>query len=181
VKASYVALLRAVNLAGRNQVSMAGLRDLLTDLGMVDPRTLLQSGNVVFGSEQRDAKELERILEAELARRLKLTTEFFVRSAREWQKIVSGNPFPAEAERDPGHLLVLVLKGSTTAKAVEQLQSAITGREVVRGAGRHVYLFYPDGVGRSRVTNTVIEKKLGTSATGRNWNTVLKLQALLAG
>jgi uncharacterized protein (DUF1697 family) len=164
-----------VNLAGRNQVSMAGLRDLLTDLGMADPQTLLQSGNIVFGSEQRDAAELERVLEAEMARRLKLTTEFFVRSAKEWQKIVGGNPFPAEAERDPGHLLVLVLKESTTAKAVQELQSAVSGREVIRGAGRHVYIFYPDGVGRSRLTNALIEKKLGSRATGRNWNTVLKL------
>jgi uncharacterized protein (DUF1697 family) len=176
----YVALLRAVNLAGRNQVSMAALRNLLTDLHLGDPRTLLQSGNIVFRSQRRNAGELEGVLETELARRLGLTTHFFVRSADEWQQIVSGNPFPAEAERDPGHLLVVVFKQPTTAAAVQELQAAITGREVVRGIGRHVYIVYPDGVGRSRLTNALIEKKLGTSGTGRNWNTVLKLQAIVS-
>jgi uncharacterized protein (DUF1697 family) len=176
----YVALLRAVNLAGRNQVSMAALREVFAHLGMAEPQTLLQSGNIVFGCPQRDAGELERILEAEVTRRLRVTTQSFVRSADEWQQIVSANPFPAEAERDPGHLLVVVFKQPTTAAAVQELQAAITGREVVRGIGRHVYIVYPDGVGRSRLTNALIEKKLGTSGTGRNWNTVLKLQAIVS-
>jgi uncharacterized protein (DUF1697 family) len=72
----------------------------------------------------------------------------------------------------------MVLKQAVSAQAVKELQAAISGREVVRGAGREVYIVYPDGVGRSRLTNAVIEKKLGARATGRNWNSVLKLQAL---
>lgn len=179
--ARYVALLRAVNLAGHNRVAMADLRDLCTGLGFLDSRTLLQSGNIVFGSQVRDSAELERALEAELARRLRIETEFMVRSSGEWKKIVSGNPFPTEAQRDPGHLLLMVLKSAVSARAVKELQAAIRGREVVRGAGREVYIVYPDGVGRSRLTISMIEKRLGTRATGRNWNTVLKLQALSAG
>ena len=88
---------------------------------------------------------------------------------------MAGNPFPGEAERDPGHLVVMILKGETDAGKVAALQEAIKGREVVRGKGRHVYIVYPDGIGRSRLTNALIEKKLGRSGTGRNWNTVLKL------
>jgi len=61
---------------------------------------------------------------------------------------------------------------------VAALQSAITGREVVRAKGRHAYVFYPDGIGRSRLTSALVEKKLGTRGTGRNWNTVLKVGAL---
>jgi len=61
---------------------------------------------------------------------------------------------------------------------VAALQAAIKGREVVRAKGRHAYIVYPDGIGRSRLTNVMIEKKLGTRGTGRNWNTVLKLAAL---
>src|SRR4051812_17385543 len=177
----YVALLRAINVAGHNRVAMTGLRDLCTGLGFLDSRTLLQSGNLVFGSHLRDPAELERTLEAELARQLKVDTEFMVRSAVEWQKIVAGNPFTTEAKRDPGHLLLMVLKQEVSARAVKELQAAISGREVVRGAGREVYVVYPDGVGRSRLTIAMIEKRLGTRATGRNWNTVLKLAALLRG
>jgi uncharacterized protein (DUF1697 family) len=176
----YVALLRAVNLVGYNRVAMPALRDLCTGLGFLDPRTLLQSGNIVFASERCDTAELERTLEAELVRLLDMKTDFMVRSAVEWEKIVARNPFPAEGKRDPGHLLLMVLKEAVSARAVKELQAAVTGREVVRGAGREVYIVYPDGVGRSRLTSPVIEKRLGTRATGRNWNTVLKLQALSA-
>ena len=91
--------------------------------------------------------------------------------------MVAGNPFPEEAERDPSHLLVIFLKEAPDRKDVMALQSAIKGREVVRAKGRHAYVVYPDGIGRSRLTSALIEKKLATRGTGRNWNTVLKLGA----
>ena len=101
-----------------------------------------------------------------------------VRTAKEWQTVIARNPFPGEAERDPGHLLVLFLKTAPRLAAVKALQSAITGPEVVHADGAHAYVTYPAGIGRSRLTNAVIEAKLGTRATGRNWNTVLKLGAV---
>jgi uncharacterized protein (DUF1697 family) len=175
---TYIALLRAVNLPGHNQVAMGDLCRLLTGLGMQDPRSLLQSGNLVFRGDAATTTQLERRLEDAAARRLSLTTEFSIRTAQEWKAIVAANPFPEEAERDPGHLLVIFLKDTPERAAVTGLQEAITGREVVRAEGRQLYIVYPDGVGRSRVTNVLIEKKLGTRGTGRNWNTVLKLGAL---
>jgi uncharacterized protein (DUF1697 family) len=175
----YIGLLRAVNLPGHDQVAMPALRDLLAQLGFTDCRTILQSGNFVFGCERRPATDLESVLEAELERRLKVATNFFVRSAEEWQDIVAGNSFLKEAERDPGHLVVMVLKDEPHGQAVQDLQAAITGSEVVRVEGRHAYVVYPDGIGRSRLTNALIEKKLRTRGTGRNWNTVLKLDALI--
>jgi uncharacterized protein (DUF1697 family) len=173
-----VALLRAVNLPGHNKVAMADLRAFLAALGFADPRTLLQSGNLVFGSTRRTAAELERLLEAEAAKRLGLRTDFVVRTAREWQEVVARNPFREAAERDPGHLVVMFLKAAPEPSAVKALQTAITGPEQVRAHGRQAYITYPDGIGRSRLTNAVIETKLGTRGTGRNWNTVLKLGAL---
>ena len=83
------------------------------------------------------------------------------------------------AARDPGHLLVLALKDAPDRGSVTALQSAIAGRETVRVEGRHAYIVYPDGIGRSRLTTVVIEKQLETRVTGRNWNTVLKLGALV--
>jgi uncharacterized protein (DUF1697 family) len=177
---TYIALLRAINLAGYQRVAMSDLRDLLGGLGFEDVRSLLQSGNLVFRSGARDGTQVERRLEAEAAKRLGLATGFIVRSAEEWEAVVAGNPFPAEAKRDPGHLLVVFLKGAPAAKGVESLQAAIKGREVVRARGKDAYIVYPDGIGRSRLTNALIEKHLGTRGTGRNWNTVLKLHALAA-
>lgn len=174
----HLALLRGINVGGHKQVAMADLRDLLTRLGFVDARSLLQSGNLVFRSDGRTGAHLERLLEAEVAKRFALQTDFFVRTADEWKVVVVHNPFREEAERDPGHLVVMFLKDAPDVKDVKALQAAVTGPEVVRVEGRHAYIVYPNGIGRSRLTHTLIEKKLGTRGTGRNWNTVLKLGAL---
>jgi len=178
---TYVALLRGINVGGHKAVAMADLRHLLTQLGLADARSLLQSGNLVFGANGRTAARLERLLEAEAAKRLGLQTDFFVRSAKEWKSVVANNPFFKEAARDPGHLVVMALKDAPKDTDVKALQAAITGREVVRAGGKHLYIVYPDGIGRSRLTNAVIDKQLGTRGTGRNWNTVLKLARLATG
>jgi uncharacterized protein (DUF1697 family) len=178
--ATFIALLRAVNLPGHNQVRMADLCRLLADLALKDGRSLLQSGNLVFRDAARNSTELERLLEGEAAKRLGLETDFFVRTAADWQSAIAANPFPEEAENDPSHLLVMFLKKAPERENLAALQKAIKGREVVRAKAREAYIVYPDGVGRSRLTAATIEKALGTQGTARNWNTVLKLAALAA-
>jgi len=158
---------------------MAGLRELFAELGFENARTLLQSGNVVFESRDLTGAPLERLLESAAKKRLAVETDFCVRTAKEWKAMVAANPFPRQAKSDPGHLVVMVLKHAPTTENVAALVGAISGREVVRAAGRHVYVVYPDGIGRSRLTIALIEKKLDTRATGRNWNTVLKLGAMV--
>jgi len=174
----HVALLKGVNVGGHRQIGMADLRDFLTALGFADARSLLASGNLVFRGGAKTGAQLERLLEAEAAKRLALETDFFVRTSEEWRAVMAQVPFPEEAARDPAHLVVMFLKDAPGAKAVRALQAAITGREVVRAKGAHAYIVYPDGIGRSRLTNALIEQQLGTRGTGRNWNTVLKLAAL---
>jgi uncharacterized protein (DUF1697 family) len=174
----HVALLRGVNLGGRTQVAMSDLRDLLAELGFAQVRSVLNSGNLVFSGGRRTAAALERLLETEAEKRLGLRTDFHVRTADEWATVVAKNPFRAEAKRDPSHLVVMVLKKAPTAKAVETLRAAITGPEIIDAVGRHAYIVYPAGIGRSRLTNSLIDSKLGTRGTGRNWNTVLKLAEL---
>lgn len=175
---TYIGLLRAVNLGSHNRVAMSDLREWLVALGMASAQTLLQSGNMVFGSDARSAAPLEKALESAAAKQLGLETAFFVRTAKEWQGIIAGNPFPKEAKADPGHTVLMCLKDAPAPAAVKALQDAIKGREVVKAKGRHAYFLYPDGMGTSKLTITLIEKKLGTTGTARNWNTVLKLGAL---
>ncbi|MGE0461591.1 MAG: DUF1697 domain-containing protein [Vicinamibacterales bacterium] len=175
---THIGLLRAVNLAGRNTVAMSDLRQLLGRLGMRDAQTLLQSGNVVFRSETASTATLERLLAQAAAEHLGIETDVFVRTAKDWKAVIANNPFPEEAARDPGHLLVMCLKEAPEPAAVAALQRSIKGREVVRAKGAHAYLVYPDGIGRSKLTTAVIERALGTRGTGRNWNTMLKLGVL---
>lgn len=175
---TYVALLRGVNVGGKTKVAMSELRELVASLGFEDVRTLLQSGNVVLRAGSEKPEAIEKLLEAETKKRLGLETKYLLRTASQWKRVVSTNPFPKEAKRDPSHLLATFLKVKPKAGAVKSLEAAITGSEYLRVFGREAYIIYPDGVGRSRLTNAVIEKNLGTTATARNWNTVLKLAAL---
>jgi len=177
--ATHVALLRAVNLGPHNKIAMADLRALIGKLGLRDPQTLLNSGNVVFSEGKKSCAQVEQMLERGILRSLGMETESFVRNATEWSKIVDGNPFAREAKDDPGHLLLLALKSKPNAAAISALKDAIKGRETFHVAGTHAYFVYPDGVGNSKLTVGLIERKLGTSVTGRNWNTVLKIRALL--
>jgi len=111
---TYVALLRGINVGGKNKIAMADLRAFLADLGLADPKTLLQSGNVVFRSEGKSVSALENFLEKETAARLSVAADYVVRSSAEWAKVVAANPFPREAESDPSHLVVMFLKSAPT-------------------------------------------------------------------
>lgn len=175
--ATYVALLRAVNVGGRS-VAMADLRATFAKLGFADAKTLLQSGNVVFTSDKRSSAELEKQLEAAADKHHKMQIEFMIRSAKEWSDIVAANPYPNEAKSDPARLVVIALKSPAKAGAEQALQAAIKGRETVCVSGKNAYMYYPDGQGSSKVTPAVVEKHLGARGTARNWNTVLKLLAL---
>jgi uncharacterized protein (DUF1697 family) len=164
---------------GRNLVPMATLRECAAAIGLGDPKTLLQSGNLVFDSTASKSASLERTIEAEVARRLGLQVDVVVRNAADWDRLVAHNPFPSEAVSDPSHLVAMVLKGRAAPGDVAKLQASIKGREVVKGDGPHLYIVYPDGIGDSKLTSAVIEKTIGTRGTARNWNTVLKLRAMV--
>jgi len=174
---TYVGLLRAVNVGG-NPLAMATLRGFLEREGLEEVQTLLQSGNVVFRSENDDPGRLGRHLEERLARALDLRTDFLLRRASEWKAIVQRNPFPKEAETAPNLLVVTTLKAAPGPSNWKALADAVSGPERVHGAGREAYIVYPDGQGRSRLTLSVIERHLGTRGTSRNWNTVTKLDRL---
>jgi uncharacterized protein (DUF1697 family) len=174
----YVGLLRGINVGGHNAVAMSDLRDLLADLGFAGAKTLLQSGNVVFKATGKTGKALEGLLEKEMAERLGVSADYIVRSASELARVVAANPFPKQAKEDPGRLIVVFLKAAAAEKTVNALRASIKGRETMHGDGKHLYIVYPDGMGTSKFTGTVIERVLRSRGTARNWNTVTKLLAL---
>ena len=157
-----VALLRGVNVGGTTKVSMSDLRDALTRLGFKNARSLLNSGNLVFESNEAPAK-----LEALLEKRLGIEADVLVRTPQEIAEAVRRNPFTNEAKNDPGRLVVVFTK-----TPVDAAKLVISGPEIAKGKGREIFIYYPDGQGRSKLA---IEKQLGTRVTARNWNTVIKL------
>ncbi|HXY12028.1 MAG TPA: DUF1697 domain-containing protein [Thermoplasmata archaeon] len=177
---TYIGLIRAVNVSGFSTVRMDTLRGVLAEMGLEDVRTLSQSGNFVFRSDERDPVRLEHQIEGRIARRLPLRTDLFVRTPDEWKAMVERNPFPKQAAESPSRLLAVVLKSPPTADRWKALDGANRGPEQIHGVERTAYIDYPNGVGRSRLTIAMIEKHLGTRGTARNWNTVLKLEKVVS-
>jgi len=175
----HVALLRGVNVGGANRLPMADLRALAAREGLHKAQTLLQSGNLIFEVAEASEAGLEQRLEAAIARQCGLTIDVVIRSAAAWRALVAANPFPAEARDDPGHLLVVSLKSDPIEHAEARLKAAIVGPEVARIVGREAFIYYPNGAGASRLMPAVIDRALGTRGTARNWNTVLKIAALV--
>ena len=174
---TYIALPRGINLAGNKKVAMSDLRQLLARLGFGNPRSILNSGNLLFEAPTRAPAKLEQLLEAECAKRLLLTTAFHVRTAAELDATIAKNPLPKEARSDPSHLLVVFYKEAPAPSGLKALEAARTGPELVRLKGREAFIYYPDGMARPQLTPALLDRHLGRG-TGRNWNTVQKLAAL---
>ena len=177
---AYVALLRGINVGGNKLVSMAALREMLTKLGFEDAKTLLQSGNAVFRGKAMPPAKLEQQLEQAMTKHFGMSCDYHVRTADELQTAIDANPLKAEAKKDPSHLIVTFFKAPLDPAIVKAAQAAITGPEIVRCAGRHLYTYFPDGQGNSKAA-VAIDRTLKVRGTGRNWNTVQKLHGLVAG
>jgi uncharacterized protein (DUF1697 family) len=176
----YFAFLRAINVGGNNKIPMAELREMLVAMGFSNVRTLLQSGNAIFESPKQTASALEAKLEAGTEKRFGLKITYMVRTKENLEGVIGANPFPKVAVDDPSHLLVLFMKSKPRDGAEAALQAAIKGSEVAKIRGSEAYITYPDGIGTSKLNNTVIERHLGTAGTARNWNTILKSLALVS-
>jgi uncharacterized protein (DUF1697 family) len=175
----WAALLKGVNVGGNRKLPMADLRGFLTDLGYADVRTLLASGNAVLDADERDGPSLEAHLGREAEARLGLTTEFLVRSAAEIQAVIAANPFPEQARDRPNHLLVLFHRAPVDPALLDAI-AGHPGPERVRAVGRELYIDYADGIGESTLPQAMAKLKFPKIATGRNWNTLVKLAAMLA-
>ncbi len=178
--ARWAALLRGVNVGGNRKLPMAELKAFVEALGCRDVRTLLASGNVVFETDDRDGSDLERLLEREAKARLALETDFLLRDAAELKQAIAANPFGEAAEVRPSHLLVVFGREAWPADLPEKVARAYDGPEQLGVHGRHLYVDYVEGQGRSKLPQALAKLKLPRAATGRNWNTVLKLAEMLA-
>jgi uncharacterized protein (DUF1697 family) len=185
---NHIALLRGINLAGRNKVAMADLRALMTELGHGDVTTYIQSGNVVFtaADEAAPITAMADEISAAIAGKLGVVAPVIVVARRELAQIIAANPFPGES--DPKKVHAVVLGHPPSADVTDRLSAAVTqsaakgARDDLRAVGRTVYLHTPDGYGNSdlaqQLLRIVAAPKAGTTGTARNWATMTKLLAL---
>lgn len=176
----FVALLRAVNVGGTGILRMAELKAICEELGFGDVQTLLQSGNVVFTAKGK-AAAIEKSLADAIDKAHGFRPAVMVRTAAEMAAVVEANPFPKEAKADPRFVVVVFTAGAPATGAAARIAAVKVVRERLRPIGRELFIHFPDGQGRSVVTNSALEKALGVPATARNWNTVAKLLALARG
>lgn len=155
---------------------MADLRDLLTGLGYGDVRTLLQSGNIVLASEASPA-QLERELEKQIAATLGVDTQVIVRTRDEIAAVIEHNPL-ADVADDPKRYQVSFLSAEPHREVVRELATVDVAPELVAIRGREIYAWHPEGIQRSPLAKLISDRRLGVTATARNWNTVTKLLAM---
>jgi len=170
----HVALLRGVNVSGKNKVSMAHLAQMFEDAGCRDVETYIQSGNVVFAANATLARRLSEIIEQAISSSFGYQVPVVIRSASELDAVVHRNPFVAEVT-DTKALHVAFLADEPTSTQLGSLDPPRSppDRFVVRG--REIYLCCPNGIGRSKLTNAYFDAKLETTSTFRNWKTVTQL------
>jgi len=173
-----VALLRGINLGAARRVAMSDLRACLEGLGYEDVETLLQSGNAVYRSDEGAAAS-ERRIERALLEQTGLEIPVAVRTARQLAAVVRRNPLRAHAT-DPKRHHVIFLSAKPSAARAASLAPGEYEPERFELHGRELYVWWPDGVHRARLTLPAIERRLGVVGTARNWNTVEKLAALAA-
>jgi uncharacterized protein (DUF1697 family) len=180
----YLALLRGINVGGRNKVAMADLRRIASELGHTDVATYIQSGNLVFSSDDDDTAGHASALERRIAGQLGVRPAVVVISAADLARTIASNPFPAETN---GRCLHAVFRGTEPSAAERARVAEAVGRARASGSaddaalvGRTLYLHTPDGFGRSELAARLLSSGRPEAGTARNWQTVTRLMEMLA-
>jgi uncharacterized protein (DUF1697 family) len=176
---TFVSLFRGINVGGHKPIRMDELKDLYESLGFKDVVTYIQSGNVVCTSDDTDLAQLPKQIEDGFAQKFGFHAKVMVRTSDEFREIIANNPFQNQPMKESKWVVVLFLATRLESSALEDLQKTYVGPEELYLIGQEVYIYYPNGIGRSKLSHTLLEKKLKTIGTARNWNTILQLQKMI--
>jgi uncharacterized protein (DUF1697 family) len=173
-----VSLLRGVNVGGHNKIKMEELKELYQSLGLLDAQTHVQSGNIAFRTKKCDLGRLSRRIEEAIEHNFGFRPSLIHRTTSDLRQVIAANPFAKRSGINPAKLLVFFLAEVPAAQACKNALAIPSGPEDLRLMGRELFIYFPDGQGRSKLPMPRIEKALETPCTGRNWNTVTKLLAI---
>jgi uncharacterized protein (DUF1697 family) len=177
----FVSLFRGINVGGNKSVRMDALKELHEFLGLKEVQTYIQSGNVVFSSDDADVTQFQKNIEDGFAQKFGFQSKVMVRTAGELNVMIENNPFQDQPMKESKWVVAMFLATHPAGTAREDIQKTYAGPEEIHIIGQEVFIYYPEGMGRSKLTNTFLEKKLKSAGTARNWNTVLKLQKMMEG
>lgn len=175
---TFIALLRGINVNGQKLLPMEKLRVLLEDLGCTGVTTYIQSGNAVFQHTNVPHYVLEKKISLAISDAFGFSVPVMVKTRSEWTDVVAGNSFLSRSSIDLSKLHVTFLSDTPSQDVREEILNGEYGADECLFSGKVVYLFCPDGYGKTKLSNAFFEKKTKLIATTRNWNTVLKLHEL---
>lgn len=170
-----ISMLRAVNVGGHGKIKMDALRALYTSLKFENPQTYLQSGNVIFKTSERNLAAVANRLHSAIEKKFQCETDIMLRTTEDLRAVIKKNPFAKRGDVEPGKLVVFFLAtdpGNEARKAVFDQKFA---PEEIHAIGRELYIYFPNGQGKSKLPFPRIYKLLQTSGTGRNWNSVTNM------
>ena len=170
-----VSMLRGVNLVSHNRIKMDALRTLYESLGLRDAETYVASGNVVFRTKAQSLTALAKRIESAIERDFGFRPRVILRTTSELRYAIARNPFRTRRGIEPNKLLVMFLESHPAAEALEQVLKIKADPEEMHIHGREVYIYFPNGMARPKLSWVTVEKKLKIAGTGRNWNSVTKL------
>jgi uncharacterized protein (DUF1697 family) len=176
-----ISMLRGVNVGGNNMIKMEALRALYASLGLRDAQSYIQSGNVVFRTEQKDVAPLAKKIEDAIESKFGFRPPVVLRTAAEMREVIAKNPFAKRNGIEPGKLSVSFLVGDPAAADRELLRKMKFDPEELHVGSRHLYVYFPAGMGQTKLNMKMIDRTLKTSGTWRNWNSVLKLLEMAGG
>ena len=175
----YISLLRGINISGQKKIKMLDLRLLYESLGFDNIITYIQSGNVIFDIPHKNISEIKTLIEQAIKQQYHFQVPTIIRTTKDLANIIQNNPFtPINLEKDGTKILVCFLSEKSTQDNISNLLSYVKAPEKLIIKKDIVYLYCPNGYGKSKLTNNFIENKLKVEATTRNWKTVLKLTEL---
>ena len=177
---SHLAVLRGINVGGKNKILMSDLSALFAGAGCMDVRTFIQSGNVIFNAPTRMAAQVPRLVAQRIEESFGYKIPVVLRSLVQLEDAISNNPFLC-ASADPDFLHVMFLADLPAASKIETLDPQRSPGDEYIVRGREIYLRLPNGVAGSKLTNAYFDSKLATTSTSRNWRTVTKLLEMMKG
>ncbi|MDC0711413.1 DUF1697 domain-containing protein [Stigmatella sp. ncwal1] len=175
-----IILLRGINVGGHRKVPMEHLRQLCRELGFDDVESYIQSGNLVLSAPQ-GAEAAVASLEPAIEQRFGFAVDVIARTARQWADYAAGSPFPDAAEQHPNLLHLALSKQKPKSGAAAALRERAMAGERIETVGDALWVHFPDGVARTKLSPAVFDKAMGSPVTARNWRTVLKLHEMAGG
>jgi uncharacterized protein (DUF1697 family) len=170
-----ISLLRAVNVGGHGVIKMADLRSLCESLRLKDVQTYVQSGNIVFRTDEKDMAKLAQRIQEAITKKFGVTTGVMLRTAEDMREVVARNPFPKQSKTEPAKLHVSFLEAKLTPEAHKQLRALPLAVEKLVPSGRELFIYFPNGAGKSKLPWAKVDKICTTRGTARNWNSVMQL------